>query len=140
MSDGGAGRLSVREILHQARGRPTGAPGGLVVLDACVSDHTTGDFDEALTLSTAFLAAGATGVVGSRWEVPDGLTGLMMYVFHDRLRTGATPVRALREAQLWLLDPDRVLPDGMPDPIADILRDGDPAALELWAAFACQGH
>ncbi|CAM5261764.1 CHAT domain-containing protein OS=Streptomyces violarus OX=67380 GN=FHS41_001423 PE=4 SV=1 [Streptomyces violarus] len=36
-------------------------------IDACVSDHTAGDFDESLTLSTAFLAAGATGVVGSRW-------------------------------------------------------------------------
>ncbi|MGW7239433.1 CHAT domain-containing protein [Streptomyces sp. NPDC054804] len=137
---GGTGRLPVREILRQARGRPPGAPGGLVVLDACVSDHTTGDFDEALTLSTAFIAAGATGVVGSRWEVPDGLTGLMMYVFHDRLRTGVTPVQALREAQLWLLDPDRVLPDGMPRPIADILHDGDPSALDMWAAFACQGH
>jgi tetratricopeptide (TPR) repeat protein len=138
--EGGSGRLPVREILRQARGRPPGAPGGLVVLDACVSDHTTGDFDEALTLSTAFLAAGATGVVGSRWEVPDGLTGLMMYVFHDRLCKGATPVRALREAQLWLLDPDREVPEGMPRAVADILHDGDPAVLELWAAFSCQGH
>ncbi|MGX4689410.1 CHAT domain-containing protein [Streptomyces sp. JNUCC 63] len=135
----GAGRLPVREILRQARGRPPGAPGGLVVLDACVSDHTTGDFDEALTLSTAFLAAGATAVVGSRWEVPDGLTGLMMFVFHDRLRAGATPVRALRETQLWLLDPDRRT-EGMPRSVAGLLHDGDPTALELWAAFACQGH
>ncbi|MFF9264104.1 CHAT domain-containing protein [Streptomyces longwoodensis] len=135
----GAGRLPVREILRQARGRPPGAPGGLVVLDACVSDHTTGDFDEALTLSTAFLAAGATAVVGSRWEVPDGLTGLMMFVFHDRLRAGATPVRALRETQLWLLDPDRPT-EGMPRSVVSLLDDGDPAALELWAAFACQGH
>ncbi|MFJ5641695.1 CHAT domain-containing protein [Streptomyces sp. NPDC093223] len=138
--DGGPGRLPVREILRQARGRPPGAPGGLVVLDACVSDHTTGDFDESLTLSTAFLAAGATGVVGSRWEVPDGLTGLMMYVFHDRLRTGATPVQALRQAQLWLLDPDRTVSGDMPRTVADILHDGDPSALEMWAAFACQGH
>jgi hypothetical protein len=138
--EGGTGRLLVRDILRQARGRPPGAPGGLVVLDACVSDHASGDLDEALTLSTAFLAAGATAVVGSRWEVPDGLTGLMMYVFHDRLRNGATPVRALREAQLWLLDPERELPAGMPPAIADILNDGDPAALELWAAFSCQGH
>ncbi len=138
--ESGSGRLPVGEILRQARGRPPGAPGGLVVLDACVSDHTTGHFDEALTLSTAFLAAGATGVVGSRWEVPDSLTGLMMYVFHDRLRTGATPVRALREAQLWLLDPDREVPADMPRAVADILHDGDPAALELWAAFSCQGH
>ncbi|MYV51331.1 CHAT domain-containing protein, partial [Streptomyces sp. SID3212] len=138
--EGGSGQLPVREILRQARGRPPGTPGGLVVLDACVSDHTTDDFDEALTLSTAFLAAGATGVVGSRWEVPDGLTGLMMYVFHDRLRKGAAPVRALREAQLWLLDPDREVPGDMPRAVADILHDGDPAALELWAAFSCQGH
>lgn len=138
--DGGPGRLPVREILRQARGRPPGTPGGLAVLDACVSDHTTGDFDEALTLSTAFLAAGATGVVGSRWEVPDGLTGLMTYVFHDRLRTGATPVQGLRQAQLWLLDPDRTVPGDMPRAIADILHDGDPSALEMWAAFACQGH
>ncbi|MET7578286.1 CHAT domain-containing protein [Streptomyces microflavus] len=134
------GQLTVREILRQARGRPAAAPGGLVVLDACVSDHTAGDFDESLTLSTAFLAAGATGVVGSRWEVPDGLTGLMMYVFHDRLRAGSPPVRALREAQLWLLDPGREVPGGMPPAVADILNDGDPAALEVWAAFACQGH
>ncbi|MFF2810408.1 CHAT domain-containing protein [Streptomyces sp. NPDC058000] len=135
-----AGHLSVREILHQAQGRPPGAPGGLVILDACVSDHTAGDFDEALTLSTAFLAAGATGVIGSRWEVPDGQTGLLMYVLHDHLRGGATPVRALRQAQLWLLDPARRIPPDMPRRVADILDDGDPAALELWAAFACQGQ
>ncbi|WP_428950354.1 CHAT domain-containing protein [Streptomyces sp. cg35] len=135
----GSGLLPVHEILRQARGRPVGAPGGLVVLDACVSDHATGDFDEALTLSTAFLAAGATGVVGSRWEVLDGLTGLMMYVFHDRLRKGSPPVHALRETQLWLLDPHREIPENMPRAVTDILNDGDPAALELWAAFSCQG-
>ena len=28
-----------------------------------MSDHTAGDFDEALTLSTAFLAAGATAML-----------------------------------------------------------------------------
>ena len=132
--------LSVRVILEQARGRPAEAPGGLVVLDACVSDHLAGDFDESLTLSTAFLAAGATGVVGSRWEVADGPTGLMMYVFHDRLRHGVPLARALRETQMWLLDPDRRLPEGMPLAVADILHDADPAAPELWAAFVCQGH
>ncbi|MEU7516108.1 CHAT domain-containing protein [Streptomyces sp. NPDC042898] len=135
-----AAPLSVRVILEQARGRPAEAPGGLVVLDACVSDHLAGDFDESLTLSTAFLAAGATGVVGSRWEVEDGPTGLIMYVFHDRLRHGVPLARALRETQLWLLDPDRRLPDGMPRAVADILHDADPAAPELWAAFVCQGH
>ncbi|MFD0149956.1 CHAT domain-containing protein [Streptomyces sp. NPDC055721] len=138
--EGRASPLSVRVILEQARGRPAEAPGGLVVLDACVSDHLAGDFDESLTLSTAFLAAGATGVVGSRWEVEDGPTGLIMYVFHDRLRHGVPLARALRETQLWLLDPDRRLPDGMPRAVADILHDADPAAPELWAAFVCQGH
>ncbi|MFE4620633.1 CHAT domain-containing protein [Streptomyces sp. NPDC056747] len=138
--EGRAAPLSVRVILEEARGRPAEAPGGLVVLDACVSDHLAGDFDESLTLSTAFLAAGATGVVGSRWEVEDGPTGLIMYVFHDRLRHGVPLARALRETQLWLLDPDRRLPDGMPRAVADILHDADPAAPELWAAFVCQGH
>ncbi|MGW6391432.1 CHAT domain-containing protein [Streptomyces sp. NPDC055103] len=139
-SQDGRAPLSVRVILEQARGRPAEAPGGLVVLDACVSDHLAGDFDESLTLSTAFLAAGATGVVGSRWEVADGPTGLIMYVFHDRLRHGVPLARALRETQMWLLDPDRRLPDGMPLAVADILHDADPAAPELWAAFVCQGH
>jgi len=73
-------------------------------------------------------------------DAPANSRGLMMYAFLDCLRMGAASVRALREAQLWLLDRDRVLPDDMPRPTADILHDGDPSALELLAAFTRQEH
>ncbi|MEV4558707.1 CHAT domain-containing protein [Kitasatospora sp. NPDC049285] len=132
-----SGRLPVADILRQAQGRPPSAPGGLVVLDACVSDHSDDDLDEALTLSTAFLAAGATGVIGSRWEVQDDQVGLLMYVLHGRLRRGEPPAEALRATQLWALDPDRRLPDGTPDELADAADGLD--ALEAWAAFGYQG-
>lgn len=135
---GGAGRLPVGDILRQAQGRPPGSPGGLVVLDACVSDLTAGDLDEALTLSTAFLAAGATGVIGSRWEVNDAMVGLLMYVLHGRLTAGDPPVEALRRTQLWALDPDRRLPEGTPAELAALVR-GDPGRLDVWAAFGYQG-
>ncbi|MEU7003151.1 CHAT domain-containing protein [Nonomuraea sp. NPDC046570] len=73
-------RLSVARILAQSRARPADRPGGVVVLSSCTSDLTRDDHDEALTLATAFLAAGATGVIGSRWmldedrEIPEGLS------------------------------------------------------------------
>ncbi|MFC5664553.1 CHAT domain-containing protein [Kitasatospora misakiensis] len=132
------GRLPVGDILRQALGRPPGSPGGLVVLDACVSDHTGGDLDEALTLSSAFLAAGATGTVGSRWEVVDEMVCVLMYVFHGRLAAGDPPAEALRRTQLWALDPDRALPPGAPPELVSLARRS-PDALDVWAAFAYQG-
>ncbi|WP_344337384.1 CHAT domain-containing protein, partial [Kitasatospora putterlickiae] len=135
---GRQGRLPVGDVLRQAQGRPPGSPGGLVVLDACVSDHTGGDVDEALTLSTAFLAAGATGVVGSRWEVVDEMVCVLMYVFHGRLAAGDPPAEALRRTQLWALDPDRRLRAGAPVELVSIARR-DAAALDVWAAFVYQG-
>ncbi|SDT81781.1 CHAT domain-containing protein [Streptomyces sp. TLI_053] len=133
------GRLPVGDILRQALGRPPGSPGGLVVLDACVSDHTGEDLDEALTLSSAFLAAGATGAIGSRWEVSDEMVCVLMYVLHGRLAAGDPPAEALRRAQLWALDPDRRLPPQAP-PELHSLAGRAPDALEVWAAFSYQGY
>nr|BEK64144.1 hypothetical protein KPHV_13710 [Kitasatospora purpeofusca] len=135
----GHGRLPVGDILRQALGRPPGSPGGLVVLDACVSDHTGEDLDEALTLSSAFLAAGATGAVGSRWEVSDEMVCVLMYVLHGRLAAGDPPAEALRRAQLWALDPDRRLPPDAPPELHSLARR-TPDALEVWAAFSYQGY
>src|SRR6185369_5016731 len=81
-------RLRVRDILEQARLRPMDAAGGLIVLAACASDLTGHAHDEALTLATAFLAAGATGVVGARWEVDDIPTAIFMIMFHHYLNSG----------------------------------------------------
>ncbi|MET8676734.1 hypothetical protein ABZW18_03800 [Streptomyces sp. NPDC004647] len=56
--------LTVAEILADTYGRDPRAAGGLVVLANCTSDPTLTDHDEALTLSTVFLGAGAASVVG----------------------------------------------------------------------------
>lgn len=55
----------VAKALRQVAGRPADSPGPLVDLAAC-GTHLTGELhDEALTLATAFLAAGAATVLGS---------------------------------------------------------------------------
>ncbi|MFF5225133.1 CHAT domain-containing protein [Dactylosporangium sp. NPDC000521] len=86
---------------------------GTVVLAACTTNVGGTEYDEALTLSTAFLVAGAASVVGSMWAVPSASTGLMMYMLHHFLREAPDdPGEALHRAQLWMLDPGRRLPEG----------------------------
>ncbi|MCI2416180.1 CHAT domain-containing protein [Saccharopolyspora sp. K220] len=133
--------LPVQDILRQARDRPRDAAGALVVLAACASDLTDRQHDEVLTLSTAFLAAGAVGVIGTRWEVLDLPTAMFMIVFHHYLNTGyPDPANALRAAQLWMLDPRRrPLPD-IPEELAAFFAEVDPAAPVHWAAFTYQGR
>lgn len=143
--------VSVRDILRQARAAPPSegnASGGLVVLAACLTDVTESDYDEALTLATAFLAAGSTGVVAARWGVPDAQTMLFMVTFHRFLNAGnADPAHALREAQLWMLDPNREIPTAWPEPLKQqaarliAFRAGSSlAGVEAWAAFTYQGR
>ncbi|MFJ1889739.1 CHAT domain-containing protein [Streptomyces sp. NPDC088170] len=115
--------------------------GPLVVLSACETDLSTRDHDEALTLTTAFVARGARNVVGSRWRTYDGASALMMAVFHHFVAVeGQDPASALRSAQLWMLDPRRRVPAGVDSALA---RDAQLPGLErlsVWAAFAHQGH
>lgn len=134
-------RLYVRDILRHARNRPTDAPGGLVVLATCVSDLTDNAHDEALTLASAFLAAGGVGVVGARWPVQDLPTALFMIMFHHYLNFGyQSPAVALRTAQLWMLNPNRRLPSGISTSLAGPMRRADLTAVENWAAFTYQGQ
>ena len=145
-------RVEIRDVLRQARSGRISEPdtvrsGGLVVLASCLTDVTEQDFDEALTLAAAFLAAGSAGVVAARWAVADAVTALFMNVFHQMLN-GAhpDPAGALRATQLWLLDPDREVPGDWPK----VLREeaalaGSPggpdlAGPEAWAGFAYQGR
>ncbi|MEV6425722.1 CHAT domain-containing protein, partial [Streptomyces sp. NPDC051662] len=79
------GELTVARILDHAATAAPGPDGPLVVLSACETDLSTGDHDEALTLSTALVARGAADVIGSRWAVNDSATALMMAVFHHFL-------------------------------------------------------
>jgi len=132
-------RLAMADVLQQARDRPRDGAGGLVVLAACASDLTGRDHDEALTLATAFLAAGATGVVGTRWPVDDLPTALFMTMFHYYLNAGyPDPAVALRAAQLWMLDPGRSLP--VATDMAEEMSRIDLSAVEHWAAFTYQGR
>jgi CHAT domain-containing protein len=132
--------LPVDQILRQAGRRPPGAPGGLVVLAACVSDLSVTDYDEALTLASAFLTAGAVTVVGTRWPVADLSTAIMMFMFHHYLNAGLPPAQALGQAQGWMLDAGRQAPAGMPAMLADAIARQDLGELAAWAAFTHQGR
>jgi CHAT domain-containing protein len=145
-------KVEVRDILQQARSGQGGNlagtdAGGLVVLAACLTDAIESDFDEALTLAAAFLAARATGVIAARWQVADAVTALFMNVFHQLLNgRHPQPAQALREAQRWMLDPDREVPSGWPRVLreeADMAgRPGGPdlTSPEAWAGFTYQGR
>jgi CHAT domain len=140
--DGGTDiAVSVRDILRQARQAPPGAgapSGGLVVLGACLTDVTEADYDEALTLATAFLAAGSTGVVAARWAVSDRVSAVFMAAFHRFLNAGSgDAASALRETQLWMLDPARQTPADCPPRLR---RAASMAEAESWAAFTYQGR
>lgn len=132
--------LTLDRILARAEGRPPQAAGGLVSVVACRSDLAATDYDEALTLATAFLAAGAATVVGARWEIRDEHTSVLMYMFHHfLLRDGLRPADALRRAQLWMLDPDRHVPEQMPDALRARVSSR-LSGLIFWAGFTHQGR
>jgi CHAT domain len=132
--------LPVDQILRQAARKPAGAPGGLVVLAACVSDVATSDYDEALTLASAFITAGAVTVVGTRWNVSDVHTALLMFMFHHYLNAGQSPADALRRAQAWMLDAGREAPADMSAVLAQEIPYHDLTDLVAWAGFAHQGR
>jgi hypothetical protein len=143
--------VSVRDILQQARAVPPGTAdtsGGLVVLAACLTDVTEADYDESLTLATAFLAAGSSGVVAARWAVSDETTMLFMATFHRFLNAeSGDPVRALRDTQLWMLDPGREIPVAWPERLreraarhARARTGAGLAAVWAWAGFTYQGR
>ncbi|NGN63476.1 CHAT domain-containing protein [Streptomyces sp. A7024] len=133
----GGSRLVAEELTEAA------GPGGgldLVCLAACWSNVSGRGYDEAYSLATAFLAAGARTVLGSLWPVPDEATSLLMYMAHHYLRRqSAAPAAALRRAQLWMLDPHRRPPPDMPAHLANRVRLIRAQDLAGWAGFTHQG-
>jgi CHAT domain len=103
------GWLALDRILEQARGRSPDAQGGLVITNACLTDSTRADYDESMTLATAFLAAGACSIIGTRWPVDDDTTAALSLRLHYHLHLGRPPAEALRHAQLDLLRPTPVI-------------------------------
>lgn len=139
-AESGAGELSAEEIVDLLGGAPHRRV-GLVVLAACNTGRSVHGYDEAYSLGTAFLAGSACSVLSTQWSIPDAQTPSLMYLFHHYCRrVGLPPWQALRQAQMWLLDPDRQPPEGMP---AELLRSvpvGEPAPLAAWAGFVHYGH
>ncbi|MEV7215787.1 CHAT domain-containing protein [Kitasatospora cineracea] len=133
------GKLTVSRLLDRRDGSAVPA-GPLVVLSACETDLSTRDHDQALTLATAFLAAGATDVLASRWTAGDSASALMMAVFHHfRARHGSSPADALQAAQRWMLDPDRTAPPGLSPHLVREVGRPYLARLPFWAAFVHHG-
>jgi CHAT domain-containing protein len=94
-----SGLLTAGDIARMTlRGRP------LVVLSACgtlrgSTSHVAG----MPSLARAFLDAGARAVAGTLWEVEDDVTGPLFLRFHQSLREDRDPAKALRTAQLAML-------------------------------------
>ena len=101
LADGG--RLRARDLLS----KETPFSLLLIVASACQTAVTARLPDEALTLSAAFIYAGASAAIGTLWSVNDLSTALLMSRFYALLDTGqggVSPWTALRHAQLWLRD------------------------------------
>jgi CHAT domain-containing protein/tetratricopeptide (TPR) repeat protein len=76
----------------------------LVTLSACetgVSAVAPGD--ELIGLARGFFSNGVPSLLLSLWTVDDEATATLMTSFYTRLRAGARPAAALRDAQLQLL-------------------------------------
>ncbi|WP_260470393.1 CHAT domain-containing protein [Streptomyces sp. RP5T] len=132
------GRRLPAEELTEGSARYPGLE--LVVLAACRSNVSGRGWDEAYSMATAFLVAGARSVVGSLWPVPDDTTSLLMYMTHHYLnQEGQTPGTALRSAQTWMLDPMRVAPPEMPTPMKERVPQLRESDLVGWAGFTHLG-
>jgi CHAT domain-containing protein len=78
-------------------------PGSLVVMSGCGTGLGTHQPGAGLAgFFKSWIAAGASGVVGTLWSIPDDASALFD-VFYGSIRKGKEPSAALREAQLALL-------------------------------------
>lgn len=133
-----AGKLEADEIIRILEAVPERRL-GLVVMGACHTGRSIHGYDEAYSLGTAFLAAGARTVLSTHWAIPDAETSALMFLFHHYLLAeGLSPREALRAAQLWMLSPDPVPPARMPANLVAMATDR--RRVVAWAGFTHAGH
>jgi CHAT domain-containing protein len=78
-------------------------PGSLVVMSGCGTGLGTHQPGAGLAgFFKSWIAAGASGAIGTLWSIPDDASALFD-VFYACFRQGIKPSAALREAQLALL-------------------------------------
>ena len=98
-------------------------------------------YDEAYSLGTALLAGGVRSVLCTQWAVPDEETSVLMFMVHHFVHSAGLPAwAALRQAQRWMLDPDREVPADMPTPLRSALDPEKLADVVAWAAFVHWGR
>ena len=80
----------------------------LVTLSACETGMILPKgVDEHFGISSGLMNAGAATVISSLWSVSDVSTSLLMRKMYELINEGRGKAAALREAQLWLKDPDK---------------------------------
>ena len=80
-------------------------------------------------------------MLSTQWSIPDRETSVLMYMFHHYLMVERLPAwAALHRAQLWMLKPDRVVPDLMPPPLRCQVAQTDPTRVVAWAGFVHWGQ
>ena len=92
------GRLTAQEI-YRLR-----LDADLVVLSACRSAGGRVTGDGIATFARAFIYAGAPSIVASVWDVADEPTNRLLPAFYRAWLGGASKARALRTAQLGLMN------------------------------------
>ena len=133
------GELTARRLLEASRTAELEIE--RVFLAACATGVIGLDHDEAFSLATAFLSAGAHTVFGSLWRVPDEETSVLMFLVHHYLNVdGCGPAEALHRAQLWMLDPGRIAPPEMPPELRRHCASPGLADPVAWAGFTHQGR
>lgn len=96
---GDDGVLTVEEI-ERASFQNT----GLVILGGCsTADGHVAASEGVMNLARPFLVAGIPAVVGTLWDVEDQEAGPLLIDLQERLRSGRSPLVALRETQVEFL-------------------------------------
>jgi len=109
------------DLLTSSEVRAMRARGRLVVLSTCDSAAGVADLQQPQSISRAFLAAGVTEVIASRWQVDDAATFEFMKVFYEQLAAGRDAATALRSTRAVMIRGSNLLPLKNP---------------YFWAAFA----
>jgi CHAT domain-containing protein len=125
------GRLTAQEI-YRLR-----LDADLVVLSACRSAGGRVPGDGIATFARAFIYAGAPSIVASMWDVADEPTNRLLPAFYRAWLGGASKARALRTAQLGLMNDLRAGKIHIVTPAGLVSLPEHPV---FWAGFALLGE
>ena len=101
------GSLNIDQLKQVLQGREQGSRKAieLLVLSAC--ETAVGDERAALGLAGVAVKAGARSTLATLWQVDDESTSKLMIQFYKELKdTKVSKAKALRQAQLWLMQQD----------------------------------